>query len=257
MIHTPDRWLSKAGLASRAEVRKWIEESRLRLDGRLVRPDQAVRSPESTSRLMVLPPFFLDGVAMVPPPPLLLLANKPRGVLVTRSDPQGRNVIGDLLLGTPWDRAEFGSVRPLGRLDRASAGLILLSNFPELFSTFLDPSSKTQRNYRVQIAPSLRAADRPLFLSGEAGKNLGYDRISLREERVSKKTGWINVGLVEGKNREVRNLMESYGYQVRHLIRTAFGPFELSGLAPGMVSDITERAEEAGVQWIEWARKSN
>jgi 23S rRNA pseudouridine2605 synthase len=203
---------------------------------------------------MILPPFTLDGVPLHPPPPLLLLANKPRGMLVTRVDPGGRTVIGDLIERTPWGGGNFGSIRPLGRLDRASAGVLLLTNFPELFSDFLDPARMTPRSYRVQIAPGLLDRDRSLFLSGKAGAPLGYGSIDVEEERSGMRTGWIRVGLSEGKNREIRNFLESYGYGVLHLIRISFGPYALSGLAPGEVIDVTDRAGDAGVKWVRWER---
>ncbi len=252
MIHTPDRWLSKAGLASRGEVREWIGATRLRLGGRPVRIDQAIPSPGSSPERMILPPFTLDSVPLVPPLPLLLLPNKPRGILVTRLDPQGRSHIGELLRNTPWGTGSRGAIRPLGRLDRASAGLLLLTNFPELFSEFLDPSHKTPRTYRVQITPPLREKDRLLFLAGKAGESLGYGRIGVEEEASNRRTGWLRVGLMEGKNREIRNFLEEYGYRVLHLIRTSFGPFVLSGLPPGQVIDVTGQAGEVGVEWTKW-----
>lgn len=252
MIHTPDRWLSKAGIASRGEVLGWIRNSRLKLDGRSVRARQPVSSPGSTPRSMILPPFTLDGIRLVPPPPLLLLVNKPRGVLVTNDDPDGRRQIGDLLADTPWANRSFGSIRALGRLDRASAGLILMTNFPELFSSVLDPSSGTLRTYRVQISPFLRERDRQLFLRGEAGHSLGYDRIGVVEERRNSRTGWIRMSLSEGKNREIRNLLSSFGYKVLHLIRISFGPFELLDLPPGGILDVTEEVRNLGVSWIKW-----
>jgi 23S rRNA pseudouridine2605 synthase len=204
---------------------------------------------------MILPPFTLDGVLLVPPLPLLLLANKPRGILVTRLDPEGRSHIGELLRNTPWGSGSRGAIRPLGRLDMASAGVLLLTNFPELFSEFLDPSYKTPRSYRVQITPPLREKDRPLFLAGKAGEPLGYGRIGVEEEASNRRTGWLRIGLMEGKNREIRNFLEAYGYRVLHLIRTSFGPFALSGLPPGQVVDVTGRAGEVGVAWTQWQRE--
>ena len=253
MMHTPDRWLSKAGLASRGEVLEWIAAGRLSLGGRPVHPDRAIPSPRSTPERMVLPPFCLDGIRLLPPAPLLLGLNKPRGVLVTRSDPGGRRVIGDLVGSSPWGNAVFGSIRPLGRLDQASAGLILLTNFPELFSDFLDPSSQTLRSYRVQISPPLGESERTHFFEGRGGEGPGYGRIEVFPERRSLRSEWIHVRLAEGQNREIRNFLAWYGYRVLHLIRTSFGPYQLGHLSPGAIDDLTERVGEAGVRWVAWS----
>lgn len=248
MIHTPDRWLSKAGLATRGEVREWIASSRLHLCGAPVRDDQVVPS----SGKNVLPSFMLDGLPLVPPPPVLLMANKPRGMLVSRLDGEDRPLVGSLLAGTPWGGRSFGAIRPLGRLDQASAGLLLLTNFPELFSPFLDPATGTLRTYRVQLRPSLRPEDRDLFLSGKAGAALGYGTIGVVVEKASSRTGWVRVTLAEGKNREVRTLFSEFGYRVLHLIRISFGPFELGNLPPGGLSDLTETVGKIGLSWVRW-----
>lgn len=245
--------MSKAGLASRGEVLEWIAEGRLSLGGRPVDSDKAVPSPRSTREKMILPPFSLDGIRLVPPKPILLGLNKPRGVLVTRNDPGGRRVIGDLVAQSPWSGTGFGAIRPLGRLDQASAGLILLTNFPELFSDFLDPASRTLRSYRVQISPPLRESDRIMFFEGRGGEAPGYGQIEVAPEKRSLRSEWIHVRLSEGKNREIRNFLSWYGYRVIHLIRTSFGPYFLGGLLPGAIEDLTGREEEAGVRWISWA----
>ncbi len=252
MIHTPDRWLSKAGVASRKDVLEWIGAGRLSLSGRLVDPDRAIAAPDCAPGTAILPPFCLDGILLKPPPPLFLLLNKPRGVLVSLRDPQGRPVVGDLLARSSWGQAAFGAVRPLGRLDQASAGLLLLTNYPEIFSDFLEPSAGTLRTYRVQIAPPIRKKDRDLFYSGTAGGPAGYGVIEVTSERRSSKKEWIVVRLAEGRNREIRNFLGWYGYRVLHLIRTSFGPFSLGDLPPGDFLDITDRVGEAGTRWTKW-----
>ncbi|MCL4486395.1 MAG: pseudouridine synthase [Nitrospirae bacterium] len=254
MIHTPERWLSKAGLGSRREVQEWISAGRLTLKGRPVALDRPVPSPGSTPESLILPPFFLDGKPLRPPPPLLLAMNKPRGVLVTRNDPRGRSVIGGIVSASPWGSPRYGSIRPLGRLDQASAGLILLTNFPELFGDFLDPSARVKRTYRVQVSPPLREREQAAFFSGRGGEAPGYGKIEVFPERRSLRSEWIHVCLTEGKNREIRNFLCWYGYQVLHLIRLSFGPFELGKIAPGEIVDFSGRAGEAGVRWVNWTR---
>lgn len=253
--HTPERWLSKAGLASRREVLEWIAEGRLTLGTRPVRDDRPVAAPSSPSdsgQIRRIPPFRLDGVPLVPPPPLLLKFNKPRGVVVTFSDPEGRPVAHDFLRGTPWSDSSWGRIRPLGRLDVASSGLLLLTNYPEPWSGFLAPEGGIRRHYRVKIRPALRARDREPFLSGNAGKGAGYDSVTVEIERESPKSTWLHFTLVEGKNREIRNVLSYHGYEVFHLIRLAFGPFHLGEMKPGEIVCATSEAEKAGIVWERW-----
>ena len=255
VAHTPDRWLSKAGIASRSEVHGWIAEGRLTCGGVRVRADRpvgvsSVRGADPT--LQTLPPFCLDGRPLFPPPPLLLRFNKPRGVLVSLSDTEGRKVISDCLAGTPWGDPSWGRIRPLGRLDAASAGLLLLTNYPERWDRFLAPEAGVRRLYRVKIRPSLSIRDRELFLSGRAGEAAGYRRIGVEEESSKEKSSWLRISLVEGKNREIRNFLAFYGYEVLHLIRQEFGPFLLGELLPGTMADATDEAGKAGVVWGRW-----
>ena len=254
VYHTPDRWLSKAGLASRGEVLEWVAQGRLTLGAESLRPERPVSSPPlgRPGDVRRLPPFFLDGVLLVPPPPILLCFNKPRGVLVTLSDPEGRPVVEDFLQKTPWSDRSLGRIRPLGRLDAASAGLLLLTNYPEPWSHFLSPEGGVRRRYRVKIRPGLRSEDRTLFLSGKAGEGAGYRRVEVEIEREGPKSSWLLISLVEGKNREIRNVLAFHGYEVLHLIRLAFGPFLLGDLKPGEISCITEEAKKAGVVWERW-----
>ncbi len=255
IAHTPDRWLSKAGLASRSEVLEWIAEGRLTLGTLPLRADRPVASPpfpSSSGNIRRLPPFRLDGVPLVPPPPLLLCFNKPRGVLVTLFDPEGRSVTPDFLRETPWSDPSWGRIRPLGRLDAASAGLLLLTNYPEAWSGFLAPEGAVRRRYRVKIRPSLRPRDRDLFLSGKAGEAAGYKKVEVEIERESPKSTWLHISLVEGKNREIRNVLSCHGYEVLHLIRLAFGPFLLGDIKPGESLCATGEAEKAGIVWERW-----
>jgi len=253
--HTPDRWLSKAGIASRSEVQGWIAEGRLTCAGSRVKADRPLTASPGVGAdpsVHYLPPFCLDGRPLLPPPPLLLRFNKPRGVLVSLSDPEGRKVVLDSLGRTPWGDPSWGRIRPLGRLDAASAGLLLLTNYPEHWDRFLAPESGVRRLYRVKIRPALLLKDRELFLSGRAGEAAGYRGIGVEEESAGEKSSWLRISLVEGKNREIRNFLAFYGYAVLHLIRLEFGPFLLGDLPPGEMAEATGEAGKAGVVWGRW-----
>ena len=175
VYHTPDSWLSKAGLASRGEVLEWVAQGRLTLGAESLRPERPVSSPPlgRPGDVRRLPPFFLDGVLLVPPPPILLCFNKPRGVLVTLSDPEGRPVVEDFLQKTPWSDRSFGRIRPLGRLDAASAGLLLLTNYPEPWSHFLSPEGGGQTAISCEDSSGTQVGGPDAFLVGKGRRGGG------------------------------------------------------------------------------------
>ncbi|EQD25530.1 MAG: Pseudouridine synthase, partial [Leptospirillum sp. Group IV 'UBA BS'] len=105
-----------------------------------------------------------------------------------------------------------------------------------------------------QVSPPLREREQAAFFSGRGGEAPGYGKIEVFPERRSLRSEWIHVCLTEGKNREIRNFLCWYGYQVLHLIRLSFGPFELGKIAPGEIVDFSGRAGEAGVRWVNWTR---
>lgn len=219
-------------------AREWIQEGRLSLKGGkpIGNCDQFIPGGDGD-----LPIFLLDGQPLLKDVPIVLGFNKPRGVVSTRSDPKGRKTPGEYLtLPEPVLRGvDVSRIMPIGRLDQASAGLLLLSNRPALLAPLLDPDRKIPRRYRVQIRPSLSRTDFETLSSGSWARDLGFFPPEVVVERENSRTTWVQMTLFEGRNREIRRMFEGNGYTVLHLIRFQFGPFCLGGLTPGKYTDLT------------------
>jgi 23S rRNA pseudouridine2605 synthase len=218
------RALSKAGAATRGAALRLIAEGRVRVDGRVARDpgmrvDPALRLIEVDGRPLGPPPSIEEAVVVA--------LNKPRGVLVTRSDPAGRPTVHDLLPG------DLGLLRCVGRLDAASAGLLLATTDTALAAALEDPGRGVPRVYRVKIHPRLGDAARARRLEGVPvdGKRARPDGVEI--ESHGPRSTWALFTLREGRNREIRRLCTSAGLGVEHLVRIAYGPVSLGALAPG------------------------
>ncbi|MHB1926606.1 MAG: pseudouridine synthase [Leptospirillum sp.] len=237
--HTVDRWISKLGLGTRGMAREWLRDGRLSLkDGVPIESIEQFIGRKGDRE----PDFLLDGRPLLPDRPVVLAFNKPRGVLVSRTDPQGRSTVLDALSIPPGLRSgvDISRIMPVGRLDMASAGLILLTNRPSLFAPLLDPRRAVPREYRVQIRPAIRQPDLESGLKkGVWAKELGFAPVDCRVESENRGSTWLRLCLVEGQNREIRRIFEYGGYSVCHLIRIRFGPFAMKDLPPGALVDIT------------------
>lgn len=237
--HTVDRWISKLGLGTRGLAREWVRDGRLSLkDGAPIESVEQFIGRRGGRE----PDFFLDGRPLVPDRPVVLAFNKPRGVIVSRTDPEGRTTVLDAL-SIPTgllSGVDISRIMPVGRLDRASAGLILLTNRPSLFAPLLDPKRSVPREYRVQVRPAIRQTDLESGLrKGVWAKALGFAPVVCRVESENRGSTWFRLRLVEGQNREIRRIFEYGGYSVLHLIRIRFGPFAMKVLSPGALVDIT------------------
>lgn len=219
------RALSKLGIASRSEARALITAGRVRVDGRVL-TDPARRIAMRQTRLSV------DGAEPRPPARRLILFHKPRGVVVTRRDPEGRPTVFDLL-------GEDGrGLVAVGRLDRASTGLLLLTNDTQLANRLTDPSNRVVRRYvvtvRGRVEPdAARRLEEGLEVAGATGarERLRATRVVIR--KASGRETHLIVELTEGRNREIRRLFGAVGHEVTRLHRVAFGDFELGDLPPG------------------------
>jgi 23S rRNA pseudouridine2605 synthase len=196
----------------------------VRVNGRVAR-DVALRvSPENDL-------IEIDGVPIVRAERVYLALNKPRGLVTTRDDPQGRATIYQCL-----DGGTLPFVAPVGRLDKASEGLLLLTNDSRWSATLLNPASHVEKVYHVQVkaliddeAIARIAAGVTETLSGE---RLEVVRASLL--RVgSRSSAWVEIVLDEGKNRHIRRLLAELGIEVLRLIRISIGPLVLGALAKG------------------------
>jgi len=218
------RALSRAGAATRTEAERLIAEGRVRVDGKVVRSPSRRVDPRR-DRIEV------DGLRLDPPPApdaaVVVALNKPRGMLVTRSDPEGRPTVFSLL------PADLGLLRCVGRLDGSSAGLLLATTDTALAAALEDPAHAVPRAYRVKVKPAagaeaLAELRRGAVLDGKRSRPL---RVEVESQRL--RSSWLRIALAEGRNREVRRLCGAAGLEVEHLVRVSYGPVLLGDLAPG------------------------
>ena len=218
------RGLSKLGLCSRAEGNRLIEAGRVTVNGTVVRdPGLRVR-PESAV-------IEIDGVRVGRVDRVYLILNKPRGLVTTRDDPQGRATIYQCL-----SDGTLPFVGPVGRLDKASEGLLLLTNDTRWSAHLLDPASHVDKTYHVQVRGLADDALVEQVAAGvveqRSGERLSVKRVALL--RVgSRSSAWLEIVLDEGKNRHIRRLLAELDIEVLRLVRVAIGPLALGALAKG------------------------
>ena len=218
--------LARAGLASRREIERWIAEGRVALDGRVL---------EGPAVLVAdLARVTVDGRPVAPPEPTRLWRHhKPRGLVVSHQDERGRPTVFDRLPpGLP-------RVVAVGRLDIGSEGLLLLTNDGGLARHLELPATGWTRRYRVRV---FGVPDPERLAQLEAGvtvDGVAYGPIVARLDRQQGRNAWLTVALAEGRNREVRRVLEHLGLRVNRLIRVAYGPFQLGDLAPGEVKAVS------------------
>jgi len=225
MPHPPahvslERALSKLGLASRTEARTLIREGRVRVDGR---PAGDPLAPVVPERIRI----EIDGRPAERPAPVTVLLHKPRGVVTTRSDPEGRPTIYGCLEGLA------AHVIPVGRLDAATTGLLLLTNDTRLADWVTDPANAVPRVYLATVRGELSEDSARRLQEGiaEGGDVLVAERVTVRKR--SRRETHLVLELTEGKNREVRRLLGAAGHEVSRLKRVSFGGLELGDLPPG------------------------
>lgn len=176
----------------------------------------------------------VDGVSVAASKKIYLVLNKPRGLVTTASDEKGRDTVYSLLPeDVPW-------VAPVGRLDKASEGLLLLTNDSAWATRITEPETHLDKTYHVQIAT---IADAPLLESLARGIRT-EDGDTLRAKRAAvlrqgDRNSWLEIVLDEGKNRHIRRMMEALGVEVLRIVRVAIGPLALGNLAKSAVRDLT------------------
>ena len=189
----------------------------------------------------------IDGSPLGETPEIYLMMNKPRGVVTTASDEKGRKTVYHLLEpGLPW-------VSPAGRLDKASEGLLLLTNDSEWAAKIIEPASHLDKKYHVQVD---RVADADLLAKitrgcAPAGDSEGGERgehLRARTARLLRhgdKNSWLEITLDEGKNRQIRRLLEALEVRVLRLVRVSIGPLELGDLKKGSARRLTVEEKRA------------
>jgi 23S rRNA pseudouridine2605 synthase len=221
------RALSKLGFCSRSQAAALIMEGRVRVDGRVVRTVTARVDP-GRARITV------DGEPVVAERKVYLMLNKPRGLVTTRDDPEERSTVYDCLEGL-----DLPFVTPVGRLDKASEGLLLLTNDTRWAQRVLDPPSNVEKVYHVQIDCM---PDEDMLERLRVGMMLDGDRLVARSARVLRagtRNAWLEVVLSEGKNRQIRRLLGAVGAEVLRLVRIDVGGVRLGDLARGAVRHLT------------------
>jgi len=220
--------LARAGLCSRREAERWIAEGRVSVNGRVI----ASPALDVGARDAIL----VDGKPLpIPEPPKLWRYHKPRGLVTTHKDPQGRPTVFQSL------PAELGRVISIGRLDFNSEGLLLLTNDGALARHLELPGTGWLRRYRVRAFGRITQADLDKLKNGIEIEGVRYGPIEATLDKEQRSNVWLTVGLREGKNREVRKVLAHLGLDVNRLIRISFGPFQLMDLEPGQVERVKRR----------------
>jgi len=218
---TLDRVLSKAGIASRTTTREWIEQGRVKINGRVVRnPDHWVESGKDA--------VHLDGLKVREQKKTYIALNKPTGVVTSFGDNRNRSTVYDHI--KKLDRWVF----PVGRLDMDTSGLLILTNDTEYGEALLQPESKVPKTYYVKVAGVVTPDE---YFQLAYGLDIGRSELSgraiVREVRVSDKYTWFELTITEGKNRQVRRMCEAIDHAVLKLVRIRIGDLLLGDLPVG------------------------
>ena len=225
--HGLARVLSKRGLCSRSEAARWIAAGRVAVEGRVVLdPEWPVAGDDAL--------IAIDGTAPTVAARRYIALNKPRGLVTTTSDERGRDTVYRCLEdpALPW-------LAPVGRLDRASEGLLLFCNDPEWAARLTDPSTGPDKTYHVQVDA---IPTDPLLAAMEAGVDADGERLrakSARLLRTGSRNAWLEIVLDEGRNRQIRRLLAALDIGVLRLVRVAIGDLALGDLPKGTWRDLT------------------
>ncbi|MBX3727472.1 MAG: rRNA pseudouridine synthase [Xanthomonadales bacterium] len=219
--HGLARVLSKRGACSRSQAEALVRAGRVSVAGRVC------TDPERRTALDA-DDLAIDGLALAPPAPVYLALNKPRGLVTSRSDERGRDTVYACLAdaGLPW-------LAPVGRLDRASEGLLLFSNDSAWAARVSAPGHGLHKTYHVQVD---RVPDPALLDRLRAGIDDDGERllaVSVECLRSGGRTAWLEIVLDQGRNRQIRRMLTACGVQVMRLVRVAIGPVRLGELGKG------------------------
>ncbi len=243
--------LARAGVASRREIERMIADGRITLQGKVVEtPATFLTSLRGVS---------VDGKAVGPAEPSqLYVFHKPTGLLTAERDFSGRATIYDALINAlPKDTPRL---MPIGRLDMNTEGLLLLTNDGGLKRQMELPSSGVPRTYRARAFGDVSQEQLESLAEGIEVDGVRYGPINANMERSTSGSGnrnqWIEMTITEGKNREVRNVLEHLGLQVNRLIRTAYGPFELADLPRGQAVRIRKGDLDRFVSTLKQAKRA-
>jgi 23S rRNA pseudouridine2605 synthase len=227
--HGVARVISKLGWGSRTQAAQWVREGRVCVNGRVVH-DAELPVRRGLDRIDI------DGEERAPAARVALMLNKPSGLVTTVKDERGRATVYSCFAGAalPW-------LAPVGRLDKASEGLLLFSNDPAWAARITDPSTGPPKTYHVQID---RLPDAALLAALERGAPSNGEHLRARSARCLRtgdKNAWLEIVLDEGRNRQIRRLLEALDVSVLRLVRVAIGSLSLETLAKGRWRMLTQR----------------
>lgn len=219
-LKTLDRVLSKRGMGSRTDARRWISEGRVRVNGRVVRnPDLWV----DLDRNGVL----VDGKPLAPHRKTCILLYKPKGYLTTYRDPGGRPTVYDLIADADmW-------LSPVGRLDLDSSGLLLMTNDTDFAECVTNPVHHVPKTYQVKTASALSDEQIERLRLGVELRDGRTRPAHVKRLRDGPKSTFLEMTITEGRNRQVRRMIEAIGSKVLKLVRVAIGPVPIGGLQIG------------------------
>ena len=241
-------YLQKAGIGSRREAERLVAEGRVKVNGAVAAATLPVEEGDAVT---------LDGAPVAPatkPLPRLFMLNKPLDVLVTHRDHKGRMTIFDLnALKPPRWPAAMPRLMNVGRLDVNSEGLLILSSDGPLAQAMMSPETALSRVYRVRVRGRLTPENIEALARGISIGGVSYRGAEFVEEydKGGRSNSWYRVLLTEGKNRELRKLLEHFGCVVNRLIRVQYGPFQLGDLTAGSIREI---APEQVRQFLEFLK---
>ncbi len=233
--HRIAKLLARAGVASRREVERMIADGRVAIDGKVL--------DTAATILPDLKGVTVDGNAIGKPEAArLFVFHKPTGMLTAERDFSGRPTIYTALRNAlPKDAPR---VMPIGRLDMNTEGLLLLTNDGELKRAMELPGTGMPRTYRARTFGGITQAQLEELIHGITIDGVRYGRIDANLERGKGVNQWIELTLTEGKNREVRRILEHFGLEVSRLMRLAYGPYTLGDVQKGRVSEVPQKDVE-------------
>ncbi len=220
--------LARAGVASRRESERMIADGRIKLNGTVVATPATLLTSLAGVTVDDAPVAAAEATR-------LFLFHKPAGCLTAERDFTGRKTIYDVL------PKSLPRVMPIGRLDLNTEGLLLLTNDGALKRTMELPSTGVERSYRARAFGDISQDELESLIHGITVEGMHYGRIDANLERRTGRNQWIEMTLTEGKNREVRRVLDHLGLKVSRLIRTRYGPFLLGDLEKGEVGEVAER----------------
>ncbi len=234
--------LARAGLCSRRDAERWITQGRVSVDGNVLTTPAVTVGAANDIRV--------DGKPIPQPDrPRLWRYHKPAGLVTTHRDEKGRPTVFAAL---PKELPRLISV---GRLDLGSEGLLLLTNDGALARRLELPATGWVRRYKVRVHGEVEEARLAALAKGVRIDGVAYGPIRAGLERTQGSNAWVAMALTEGKNREVRRVLEHLGLQVTRLIRLSFGPFQLGSLERGSLDEVPKKAlaEQLGTAVPKWA----